>query len=224
MSQSLVTSGDATTGHLLVMKGSFFNETLESLSGEWTEHVWTLFWVKQGIRIFGNFGGEPPINKAHQIMTYLTLLLFPTIMSWLLTKLANVSHDLMRQWEWNHFWLAVHHHPRKHCKKKKKARWPSNLLANTKDKGKGFVHQLTFYLWPSLPSELVFKPRTLYAASRQLSPSNDCPSLFLCCSHLIALTSPKDAFRHQLLCHRHQHFCLNHTRESPWPIWGPQDA
>ncbi len=52
-------------------------------------------------------------------MTYLTLLLFPTIMSWLLTKLANVSHDLTCQWEWNHLRLAVRHHPRKHCNKKK---------------------------------------------------------------------------------------------------------
>jgi hypothetical protein len=67
---------------------------------------------------------EANLNKAHQIMTYLTLLLFPTIMSWLLTKLANVSHDLMRRWEWNHFWLAVRHHPRKH-RKKKKAGGPS---------------------------------------------------------------------------------------------------
>ncbi len=57
-------------------------------------------------------------------MIYLTLLLFPTILSWLLTKLAKVFHDLMRQWEWNHFQLAVCHHPRKH-RKKKKARWPS---------------------------------------------------------------------------------------------------
>jgi hypothetical protein len=62
---------------------------------------------------------EANLNKAHQIMTYLTLLLFPTIMSWLLTKLANVSHDLMHRWEWNHFRLAVCHHPRKHHKKKK---------------------------------------------------------------------------------------------------------
>jgi hypothetical protein len=65
------------------------------------------------------FMAEANLNKAHQIMTYLTLLLFPTIMFWLLTKLANVSHDLMHQWEWNHFWLAVCHHPRKHRKKKK---------------------------------------------------------------------------------------------------------
>jgi hypothetical protein len=65
---------------------------------------------------------EAYLNKAHQIMTYLTLLLFPTIMSWLLTKLANVSHDLMRQWEWNHFWLVVRHHPRKHHKKRKAGR------------------------------------------------------------------------------------------------------
>ncbi len=65
---------------------------------------------------------EANLNKAHQIMTYLTLLLFPTIMSWLLTKLVNVSHDLMRQWEQNYFQLAVPHHPRKHCKKKKAGR------------------------------------------------------------------------------------------------------
>ncbi len=62
---------------------------------------------------------EANLNKAHQIMTYLILLLFPTIMSWLLTKLAIVSHDLTRRWEWNHFWLAVRPHPRKHRKKKK---------------------------------------------------------------------------------------------------------
>jgi hypothetical protein len=67
---------------------------------------------------------EANLNKAFQIMTYLTLLLFPTIMSWLLTKLANVSHDLTRQWEWNHFRLAVHCHPRKH-RQKKKAGGPS---------------------------------------------------------------------------------------------------
>jgi hypothetical protein len=70
------------------------------------------------------FMAEANLNKAHQVMTYLTLLLFPTIISWLLTKLVNVSHDLMRQWEWNHFWLVVCHHPRKH-RKKKKARQPS---------------------------------------------------------------------------------------------------
>jgi hypothetical protein len=69
---------------------------------------------------------EANLNKAHQIMTYLTLLLFPTILSWLLTKLAEVSHDLTRQWEWNHTRLAVRYHPRKH-RKKKKARRPSKI-------------------------------------------------------------------------------------------------
>jgi hypothetical protein len=39
---------------------------------------------------------EANLNKAHQIMTYLSLLLFPTILSWLLTKLVEISHDLMR--------------------------------------------------------------------------------------------------------------------------------
>jgi hypothetical protein len=69
---------------------------------------------------------EANLNKAHQIMTYLTLLLYPTILSWLLTKLAEVSHDLTCQWEWNHARLAVRHHPRKH-RKKKKARRPSKI-------------------------------------------------------------------------------------------------
>ncbi len=59
-------------------------------------------------------------------MTYLTLLLFPTILSWLLTKLAEVFHDLTHQWEWNQVRLVVHHHPRKH-RKKKKARQPSKI-------------------------------------------------------------------------------------------------
>ncbi len=69
MSQSLVTSAGATIGHLLVMKGSFFfNKTLESPSGEWIEHVWTLFWVKQGIWNFGSFGGEPPIRRIRFVL------------------------------------------------------------------------------------------------------------------------------------------------------------
>ena len=59
-------------------------------------------------------------------MTYLSLLLFPTILSWLLTKLAEISHNLMRRWEWNHVRLAVRHYPRKH-RKKKKARRPSKI-------------------------------------------------------------------------------------------------
>ncbi len=46
-------------------------------------------------------------------------MFFPIIISKLLTKLAEVSHDLARHWEWNHICLVVHHHPRKHHKKKK---------------------------------------------------------------------------------------------------------
>ena len=54
MSQPLETSGGATLGHLLVMKGSiFFNKTLWSPSGEWIEHVWTLFGVKKAWQILG---------------------------------------------------------------------------------------------------------------------------------------------------------------------------
>ncbi len=47
-------------------------------------------------------------------------------MSWLLTKLVEVSHDLTHWWEWNHVRLAVRHYPRKH-RKKKKARQPSKI-------------------------------------------------------------------------------------------------
>jgi hypothetical protein len=61
---------------------------------------------------------EAKLNKAHQVLTYLMLMFFPIILSWLLTKLAGVSHDLMRHWEWNHVPLAIRHHPRKHRKKK----------------------------------------------------------------------------------------------------------
>jgi hypothetical protein len=70
--------------------------------------------------------GEADLNKAHQIMTHLSLLLFPTILSWLLTKLAEISHDLTRQWDWNHVRLVVRHYPKKH-RKKKKARRPSKI-------------------------------------------------------------------------------------------------
>jgi hypothetical protein len=49
---------------------------------------WTTLWLV--------FMVEANLNKAHQTMTYLTLLLFPTTMSWLLIKLAIVSHDLTR--------------------------------------------------------------------------------------------------------------------------------
>ncbi len=77
------------------------------------------------------------LNKAHQIMTYLTLLLFPTIMSWLLTKLANVSHDLTQQWEWNHFGWQFVTTPGSTTRRRKQ----DNLArAKTKDKGKGSSH------------------------------------------------------------------------------------
>jgi hypothetical protein len=52
-------------------------------------------------------------------MTYLMLLFVPTILSLLLTKLAEVSNDLTGHWEWNYVRLAVCCHPRKHRKKKK---------------------------------------------------------------------------------------------------------
>jgi hypothetical protein len=57
-------------------------------------------------------------------MTYLSLMFLPIILSWLLTKLVETSHDLTRCWEWNHICLAVRHYPRKH-RKKEKTRQPS---------------------------------------------------------------------------------------------------
>ncbi len=62
---------------------------------------------------------EAKLNKAHQVMTFLILMFFPIIVSWLLTKLVEVSHDLTHCREWNYICLMVCHHPRKHCKKKK---------------------------------------------------------------------------------------------------------
>ncbi len=59
-------------------------------------------------------------------MTYLSILFLPIILSWLLTKLVETSHDLTRHWEWNHVCLVVCHYPRKH-RKKKKARRPSKF-------------------------------------------------------------------------------------------------
>ncbi len=72
------------------------------------------------------FMAEANLNKAHQIVPYLSLLLFLTILSWLLTKLAEISHDLVHRWEWNHVHLAVRPYPRKH-RKKKKSRRPSKI-------------------------------------------------------------------------------------------------
>jgi hypothetical protein len=52
-------------GPPLVMKGSiFFNKTLQSPSGEWIEHVGTLFGVKQGIWNFGISWAGPPIRET----------------------------------------------------------------------------------------------------------------------------------------------------------------
>jgi hypothetical protein len=68
------------------------------------------------------FMAEANLNKAHNIMTDLSILFLPIILSWFLTKLVETSHDLKRLWEWNHVCLAVRHYPRKHRKKKKASR------------------------------------------------------------------------------------------------------
>jgi hypothetical protein len=60
---------------------------------------------------------EANLIKAHQFMTYLSILLFPIILSWLFTKLVETFRDLLRCWEWNHVRLAVRYYPRKHRKK-----------------------------------------------------------------------------------------------------------
>jgi hypothetical protein len=76
---------------------------------------------------------EANLNKAHHLMTYLSILFLPIILSWLLTKLAETSHDLIHCWEWNHVHLAVRHYPRKHLKKKK-ARQPSKFKGQAQRK------------------------------------------------------------------------------------------
>jgi hypothetical protein len=79
------------------------------------------------------FMAEANLNKAHHIMTYLSILFLPIILSWLLTKLVETSHDLSRCWEWNHICLAVHYYPKKH-RKKKKARQPSKIKGQAQRK------------------------------------------------------------------------------------------
>jgi hypothetical protein len=69
---------------------------------------------------------EANLNKAHHIMAYLSILFLPIILSWLLTKLVETSHDLTHRREWNHVCLPVRHYPRKH-RKKMKARQPSKF-------------------------------------------------------------------------------------------------
>ncbi len=66
-------------------------------------------------------------------MTYLSILLFLIILSWLLTKLVETSHDLTHCWEWNHVCLAVRYYPRKH-RKKKKTRGPSKIKGHAQRK------------------------------------------------------------------------------------------
>ncbi len=66
-------------------------------------------------------------------MTYLSILFLPIILSWLLTKLVETSHDLSSCWEWNHICLAVCYYPRKH-RKKKKARQPSKIKGQAQRK------------------------------------------------------------------------------------------
>ncbi len=61
---------------------------------------------------------EANLNKAHHIVTYLSSLFLPIILSWLLTKLVETSHDLTRCWEWNHVCLGVCHYPQEALQEK----------------------------------------------------------------------------------------------------------
>ena len=76
---------------------------------------------------------EANLNKAHHIMTYLSILFLPIILSWLLTKLVETSHDLSCCWEWNHVCLVACYYPRKH-RKKKKARRPCKIKGQAQRK------------------------------------------------------------------------------------------
>ncbi len=66
-------------------------------------------------------------------MNYLSILFLPIILSWLLTKLVEASHDLSCCQEWNHVCLAVCYYPRKHHKKKK-ARQTSKIKGQAQRK------------------------------------------------------------------------------------------
>ncbi len=76
---------------------------------------------------------EANLNEAHHIMTYLSILFLPIILSLLLTKLVETSHDLSCCREWNHVRLTVRYYPRKH-RKKKKARQPSKIKGQAQRK------------------------------------------------------------------------------------------
>jgi hypothetical protein len=86
--------------------------------------------TREDVLVSFHGGGKLKQGTSNHDLPYAPI--FPTILFWLLTKLAEVSHDLTCHWEWNHICLVVRHHPRKHCKKKK-ARQPSRR-PSTKEK------------------------------------------------------------------------------------------
>jgi hypothetical protein len=100
----------------------------------------------------------------------------PIIASWLLIKLAEVSHDLMTIGNGTTFPLWSVTTPGRTARRRKQE---DQARSKTKHGEKCSSHQLTFYRWPSSPSKLVLKLSTLYAVSRQPSSSNNCPSLFV---------------------------------------------
>jgi hypothetical protein len=121
------------------------------------------------------FMAEANLNKEHQVLTYLMLLFFPKIMSWLLTKLVEVSHVLMRNIGSGTTctWQSVTT-PGSTARKRKQ---DNQARSRTKYERKGSSHLRTSYLWPSLSSMLIVESSTPYAASRWPSPYNACPNL-----------------------------------------------
>ncbi len=154
---------------------------------------------------------EANLNKAHHIITYLSLLFLPIILSWLLTKMVETSHDLSCHWEWNHAHLAVRYYPRKHHKKKK-ARRPSKIEGQAQRKK---PLMLTYLLPLAL---IAFKVgccvehslHHLWAALNISVPSQNC---CLCRVHHLTLPNSKNSCRHRLIRHWCGHLCLNYFQK-----------
>jgi len=175
-------------------------------------------------------------------MTYLSILLFPIILSWLLTKLVEASHDLSRHREWNYVCLAVCYYPRKH-RKKKKARQPSKIKGQAQRKK---PLMLTYLLPLALISFKVgcrvehSLHRLQAALNEQYFPKMEYLEIFLqlmcryiqdfpkqnllsrvpsqncrlCRIHHLTLPSSKNPLRHRFICHWHGHLCLNYSWQS----------
>jgi hypothetical protein len=88
---------------------------------------------------------EANLNKAHHIMTYLSILFLPIILSWLLTKLVEASHDLSCCQEWNTFTLWSVTTPGSTAKRR---RQDDQSRLRAKPRGRSNSCSLTFYRLP----------------------------------------------------------------------------